>query len=703
MTIEQHIANLLHVLLKERHGQDLSPELIKSKLESPKDASHGDIAFPCFLLAKALKSAPPKIASDLAPELNESLKNDTSLDKVEAVGPYLNFFFSLNHLVQIIPAIISGDVCQNMPETKTRVMIEYSQPNTHKAFHVGHMRNVALGDALARMYRHCGYEVVAANYIGDEGTHIAKCLWVYLNHRDDEPPATHKGEYLGSLYRKADVLLDFKNLSKYPFPGVITAKVINITPHPQQDQWKVAIIFDGEKEQQVVCGGQGFQVDDVVAYTPVGITFSGRKVDIKNMKGTPSHGAILSEKELGIGEDKNKIKVFPKTSPGQLLSELGRIKDVLPNEVSVEQEMQKRQLEVSEVLKQLEDKNSPLQDLWQETKSWSMEDFKEVYDWIGCHFDHYFFESEVGNEGKDMVLHAHKKGLLVESEGAIGADLKKDKLGFFLLLKSDGTGLYSTKDIALAKRKFEQFKIDKSIYVVDFSQSLHFSQVFKTLEKLGFPQAKQCFHLAYGLVTLPEGKMSTRKGTVIPFSQLRSTLTTYIQNEFLKKHEDHWSQEEINTAAKNIAVATIRYGMLNQDNLKNIVFDMKEWTSLTGNTGPYLLYAYARTRSIEREIGSHSSSEQLQLLSSSYERELLCLLNQFKPTISRSTEQNKPQTLCIYLYDLAKTFSRMYEHCPVKKAENEELKLARLALVQATGHTLKKGLELIGISTLDRM
>jgi arginyl-tRNA synthetase len=585
-----------------------------------------------------------------------------------------------------------------------KVMIEYSQPNTHKAFHVGHMRNVALGDALVRLYRFAGHEVTAANYIGDEGTHIAKCLWAYGRHTRLEVPEKHRGEFLGGLYREADQLLDFKNLTAFPFPGAIVAQVLSTAPHSENEKWTIVELDTGSGQEKVVCGGKGFKVGDNVPFVPCGQSFGGRLMEERDMKGVVSRGMMCSEKELGYSERKEQIMIFaPEIALGSAITEVGRVKDALQADILVADEMAKRQHEVSDMLKSLEDKESPVQFLWKQTRQWSLDDFQAIYDWVDCGFDHVFYESEVGEEGKRLVLEALDKGILTRSEGTVGADLKAHKLGYLMLLKSDGTGLYATKDIALAERKFQDFNIDRSIYVVDASQSLHFSQVFKTLELMGYDQASKCQHLAYGLVTVPEGKMSSRKGTVILFSELQRTLTEHIKNDQLNKHRGEWSEAEIDDAAHRIAVATIKYGMLNQDNLKNIVFDIEEWTSLTGNTGPYLLYAYARTRSISRKVGQVDAAFNGERLTHETERALLNELNAFHQVVDKAVDMHRPQGMCIYLYNLSRCFSKMFEHCSVAHAEDQELKATRLALVKATGTVLKTGLGLLGITTLEKM
>ena len=181
----------------------------------------------------------------------------------------------------------------------------------------------------------------------------------------------------------------------------------------------------------------------------------------------------------------------------------------------------------------MEEKDPELSKVWEETKQWSMDDFKEIYRWLDIHFDHDFYESDVDEEGRQMVLEGEKNGTFIRSEGAIGIDLETENLGFFMLLKSDGNTLYSTKDLALARRKFDQFSVDRSVYVVGAEQTLHFKQVFATLNRMGYSQAERCYHLPYALVMLPSGKMSSREGNVILFSDMRNQLRDYILDGLL--------------------------------------------------------------------------------------------------------------------------------------------------------------------------
>lgn len=703
-------ATLLHSAVVRAFPDAAAPsaEEIAKTIQAPKELKNGDLAWPCFPLAKTLKKAPPAIAAELAAAVAPS----GSIRSVIAAGGYLNAFLDkAAGFARTIPAILDGSFLAPRPSRNERVMIEYSQPNTHKVFHVGHTRNVSLGDSLVRLSRFTGSDVVAANYIGDVGTHIAKCLWYFtqvFGGDRSKVPATNRGAFLGAMYAEADKLLDLSVMTLAPHPGVVSAKVIAKTPHPNPPAgatWNVVTVDLRGATKTVVCGGHSYGIGDIVAYARPGLRLGKRRIEVADRGGVASEGMICGESEISLSEDAQKIAVLAPESPlGVEVAELFRIDGAVAPGESVLAVWQARNDAVRKVLQDLEKGEPAITALWRETRQWSLDEFHAVYDWLEAPFDHFFFESDVGDAGKDIVLEEYAKGRLVKSEGAIGADLKDRKLPFFMLLKSDGTGLYSTKDIALAKLKFDRFKIDRSVYVVDVSQSLHFQQVFATLEKLGYPQASKCHHLAYGMVVLPDGKMSSRKGNVVPFSELKDQLVAYIRKEYLDAQLGELTETEIAETARRVVIATIKYGMLNQDNAKNIVFDLKEWTAPTGNTGPYLLYAYARTRSVLRELGGYDlAAADWSALGNDAESELHKTFARFDKVVSDAAQQYLPQLLCIYLYDLARDISRLWHDSPIVKAETPGLRNARAALADAAGRVLAKGLELLGIKTVDRM
>lgn len=707
MQYEAQIARLLALSLgTDAFGLSKPAEELQAWIERPKDTKMGDLAFPCFRLSKELRKGPPIIAQLLKDSLSEQALQEAGIGKVVAAGPYLNFFLARAELAaKLIPAIQSGAFLARRTARGEKVMVEYSQPNTHKAFHVGHIRNASLGDAAARILDWEGFDVVPVNYIGDEGTHVAKCLWHLREHFHGELPTQNRGEFLGEQYSQATDKLDLSTLTRAPLPGVRAARVQSCTPHPENPKWQVAEVELDDEQHTVVVGAAGFAVGDLVAFARPGLRVAGKEVGVVDRGGVRSSGMLLSEKELGITSNHEVIAVLPASARvGEELAEVYRIEGALPAELSVLAEFKRRSLEVSEVLQALERGTGEVYDLWKTTFEWSMDEFHRIYDWLGCRFDHFFYESELGEPSKALVREYQKSGVFVESEGAVGAQLAEFDLGFCVLIKSDGTALYATRDLALAKRKFEEYGIDRSLYVVDSSQSLHFQQVFKCLELMGYEQASKCQHLAYGQVVLPDGKMSSRKGNVILFSQLEERLLAKINQDFLAKYEGEWAQSEVQEAAHAIAMATMRYGMLNQVHNSQIVFDLDEWSAQTGNTGPYLMYAYARTRSILRQVGEVDTElADWSLLTHATEADVLGWLAEYHRTVGRAADAVLPQILCGYLYELARKFSRMYKECSVLHAETEALRATRLALIDATGLVIQHGLSLLGIRTIERM
>ena len=578
-TINDWTASILTTEYKNEVWDSLE---ITGLIEQPPNPELGDYALPCFSFSKILRRSPSVIASELADRLQKHLLLNAPFTHIQARGPYLNFTVSAAAVAEaVLPDIFHGNYFKEPSSIKReKVMIEYSQPNTHKGFHVGHLRNVALGDSLCRIYLYNGYDVVGANYIGDIGSHIAKCLWYLKNHNTEDRPENYPGEWLGELYANA-------------------------------------------------------------------------------------------VRKLEAAEGQEKISF---------------------------------QDELSQLLRKIDEKDEEIYLEWETTREWSMKDFHEIYEWLDVKFDHFFYESEVDEEGRKIVIEGEKNGIFKKSEGAIGIDLDEEGLGFFMLLKSDGNTLYSTKDLALARQKFDNFDVKRSIYVVGAEQTLHFKQVFATLKRMGYKQAEQCFHLPYALVMLPEGKMSSREGNVILFSQLRKEIVESIQSTHLEEHRKEWSRKELDETSQKIAVAAIKYGMLNQDSNKNIVFSMDDWLVSEGDTGTYLVYAYVRIRSIGRKISRKVSPDvDFSLLTHPNEKKLLRQMLDFNKTVFNAGEQFRPSLLARMLYEFSKDFSRAYNTCSVMHAETEQLQAARLLLFHCVAETLLQGLNLLGITPPERM
>lgn len=364
-----------------------------------------------------------------------------------------------------------------------------------------------------------------------------------------------------------------------------------------------------------------------------------------------------------------------------------------------------------EMLRKWDAGDPAIRALWLETREWSMEELREILAMLDIEIDEWFYESEVDEPSKAIVQELLDKGI-AEDERAEGGPvivkideklgLEKEKYRTAVILRSDGTSLYLTKDLALAKDKFEKHKVDRSIYVVDNRQSLHFQQAFKILELLGFPQAEKCFHLAYGFVSLPEGAMSARSGRVVLFKDVADEA----ERRALFAMTDHAS-EMSNTlriqTARQIGLGALAYSMLSVDNNKDIVFNIDDALSFDGRTAPYIQNAHVRANSILRKAGGMPDFATFAHELASHEVQLIDLLSRFPAMVEQAAGEYRPLVIATYAYDLANIFHSFYHSVPVIQAESAEVQAARLRLVAATKQVLANALQLLVIQAPEVM
>ena len=365
-----------------------------------------------------------------------------------------------------------------------------------------------------------------------------------------------------------------------------------------------------------------------------------------------------------------------------------------------EEKDSKAKEEISKIYHELEEGKGSHLSTWRKTRNWSLGDLKKVFKELGLPIDAYYLESNFIKEAKKTIIDLIKKGVVVESQGAQIVDLSEEKLGAYLLVKSDGTLLYSAKDIPLAFRKEAEYHPEKSIYVIDNRQTLAMQQLFATLKKIGWK--KDLVHLSYDFVTLKEGAMSSRKGNIIRYENFRDTMIEASRAETKKRHPE-WKDKKVEETARLISFAAIRFGMLRQDPAKKIVFDMEEVMSFDGYTGPYLLYTYARAQSILRKAGSIKSKIEPKKLSLPIEHKIFFKLSEYPEIVLKTSQDFKLDRLTEYLFDLAKTFATFYHEVPVTQTEDKETMAARLALIESVSQVLKNGLWMMGIETIKEM
>lgn len=539
------------VRLLESEGIDRAGEL----LERPPESVLGDYALPCFTLGN-----PTAVAKELAGKIEADF-----LETVEAKGPYVNFFVSPEARAGLLREI--GDGYGKQERKNGRVMVEYSQPNTHKAFHVGHLRGTSLGEALSRILRYAGYEVVQANYSGDTGAHIAKWLWYYLTY--SPPESGDREQWIADVYVRA---------------------VRELAAHPE------------------------------------------------------------------------------------------------------------RQEEVDGILRRLENRDPSLMETYEKTREWSIDAFRSIYEELDARFDVWWFESEVEQRGKEISEELVGKGIAKRDDGAVIVDLEDE--GIWVLLRKDGTALYSAKDLALAELKFNEYDITRSIYVIGAAQSTHMRQLFATLERMGFPHADKCVHLSFAEVRLPEGKMSSRTGQNILYRDVRQQVGEHARKEIRERHPE-WDERRVEETVGLVTVAALKWDMLAIGPTKTIVFDPKRATEFEGETGPYVQYTHARACSILRRAEGIREGDGTRLTEEK-EQDLLRLLERFPEAVERAAREYHPSHLANYVMQLCKAFNSFYHDCPVLQTD-ENLQRDRLALVKASVYVLGTALGLLGIEAPEEM
>jgi arginyl-tRNA synthetase len=364
-----------------------------------------------------------------------------------------------------------------------------------------------------------------------------------------------------------------------------------------------------------------------------------------------------------------------------------------------------------EMLRRWDAGDPEVRELWRVTREWSLAELHEILRLLDIKMDVWFFESEVDEPSKAIVEELIARGI-AEDQRSVGGPvivhidqklgLTKEKYRSNVILRSDGTTLYLTKDLALAKVKFEKYHIDRSIYVVDSRQSMHLQQAFKVLELWGFPQAAKCYHLAYGFVSLPEGAMSARRGKVVLFKDVLDEACRRVHAAIDEKNPDlPLAQRDV--VAQQVGLGALIYSLVSVDNVKDIVFEWDAALSFDGKTGPYIQNAHVRANSILKKAGGLPASASFDYALHPLEVELIEHISHFPATVQAAAQDYKPLIMANYAYDLAKTFHSFYHEVPVLQAESEAVRDARLRLVAAVRQTLANALRLLDIQAPEVM
>ena len=365
--------------------------------------------------------------------------------------------------------------------------------------------------------------------------------------------------------------------------------------------------------------------------------------------------------------------------------------------------------EAREMLVKWEAGDKEVRALWEKMNNWVYEGFDETYKRLGVDFDKIYYESDTYLVGKETVLGGLAEGKFYRREdGSVWADLTQNGLDEKLLLRSDGTSVYMTQDIGTAQLRFRDYPIDKMVYVVGNEQNYHFQVLSLLLDRLGFSWGKGLVHFSYGMVELPEGKMKSREGTVVDADDLMDEMinTARETSEELGGKLNDLTAEEKAEINRIIGLGALKYFMLKVDARKNMLFNPKESIDFNGNTGPFIQYTYARTRSIERkaaEAGVNIENANVPESISEKECSIIRFMNEFPTVVKQAGTDYSPSGIANYAYELAKEYNQFYHDFSILREENEDAKAFRVLLTRNVGKVIKTAMNLLGIEVPERM
>ncbi len=588
---------------------------------------------------------------------------------VSSAGTFINFNVS-NELLSQTAGNIAENPSGGITPAHDKTMVEYFSPNTNKPAHLGHLRNLTLGKSLSATLAFLGHDVLQANLTNDRGAHICKSMLDYQMFGEGSTPESTgiKGDhFVGDYYVKYEKALQ-KEIA--PIVAELRKKPENAAKLARKAELEKELkpIIEREKAQQ--------EADKLAKKTT---------------------------KDTRAPEEKMKIKELKKE-----LEKLGKIDEEIKDEAKKESSLDKQ---VSAMLLKWEAEDPEIRALWEQMNGWVLGGFRETLDRMNVHFDVEYFESQIYNMGRDIVMDGLEKGIFErDPSGAVIADLQKLGIqkneGKKVLLRSDGTTVYTTQDLAIAKMKMEDHKLNNSFYVVAGEQDDHFRALFGILKALGYEWVDKLKHLSYGMVELPEGQMKSREGTVVDVDDLLNELRDKVKVIAAGKGNETMSDED----ADKIGKAAAQYYLLSVRPESGMKFDPKESVNFEGKTGPYILYQYVRTGKILEqadllETAQTKTPVDFNLLQEPIEHELLLKIVEFTEKM-RAVQKTMDQTLiATYVYELAQTFSNFYSKCPVLKGDKTppELSQARLKLVEYTHTLIKQSLDLLAIETVDKM
>lgn len=589
MSIEEALRKTTQKGLNELFGVEQEVALQKTRKEF-----EGDYTINVFPYLKYSKNTLEITASLLGDYL---VKHSNLVDGYNVLKGFLNVAVNTEIWIDSLIEKLQSDELVKTTDYPETILVEYSSPNTNKPLHLGHLRNIFLGDGVARMLSALGHHVIRTQIINDRGIHICKSMVAWNTFGQGETPEStgKKGDhFVGDFYVKFD------------------------------REWK-------KQTQQL----------------------------------QETEGEFAAEKAPLMQEARATLIKWEQGDPS-------------------------------------------VQELWSKMNSWVYSGFDQTYDLLGVSFDKLYFESETYQTGRDLVLKGVESGVFErDPDHSVWADLTEEGLDRKVLLRSDGTAVYMTQDVGTAFQRYRDFpQLKRVIYTVGNEQDYHFKVLFRLLDLLGFSWATSCFHLSYGMVELPDGKMKSREGTVVDADELVAEVIEKAGKESdTRGYNFDISQGEKEKLHRIIGLGALKYFILKVDSRKKMLFDPEASVDLHGNTAPFIQYTHARIQSIVRRAQAEGIDyiRDLGTVLESAEKDLLVHSLDYSSVFRDAAESYSPSNLANYIYELVKLYNTFYQSLPIFQAGDSRETRRRVAISILTGKIIKHGMGALGIEVPDKM
>ena len=597
MNIEKKLKSAASSAINSIYNYDVKNEDIQ--IQSTSNEYDGYFTILLFSFSKKFNEDPGMIGKKIG---NYFIEHEDFIEDFNVEKGFLNIDINKFSWLKLFYNISSDDNWGFKKDLGKELMVEFSSPNTNKPLHLGHLRNIFLGDSISRILKAVGYKVHKVQIINDRGIHICKSMiaWIKFGKGDSPEKSGMKGDhFVGKYY----------------------------------------VLFQKELNRQI-------------------------QKQIKKGK---------TEEEA----EKN-AEIF---------------------------------LEAKDLLIKWENRDPEVRKLWKLMNNWVYDGFDKTYNTLGVNFDKIYYESETYLYGKKEVEKGLNKNIFFQKEdNSIWVDLNKYGLDNKLLVRSDGTSVYITQDIGTAILRFRDFpKIEKQIYTVGNEQEYHFKVLFKILEIQGFDWAKECFHLSYGMIDLPSGKMKSREGTVVDADKLLKEMVHISEKRTkeLGKIND-FNKDEQKLLFEKIALSAVKYFLLKIDPKKSMLFDPDESIDFQGNTGPFIQYTYARIISILERSKNIGIKDDFDINVNvkdinEFEKKIIYLLSVFPDKISIAASEYSPSIIANYIYDLSKAYNRFYQEISIFKEKDSETIIFRISLSRMVSNVIRNGMKLLGVNMTNKM